>query len=177
MQTVSKEQQETNVYSHFDVETQPSDCTVTTGDPDMLNPNSFVNISTILHTLGHRMGILGEEAHKNREWIFLECDGGIYSIVEKLIFNTLRCDACDKCFYGIEVLKKHDCFAEHNVSYQHHFDWIVPVPGLLHVEMNGARAFLKSTWVGFMSEITKVLSFTSPNAQQHIQGGKDHHCA
>ena len=41
-----------NPYSHFTTKPQVSSIRVVVGEPDMLNPNSFENLSTILQTLG-----------------------------------------------------------------------------------------------------------------------------
>ena len=45
-------QKDIDPYSHFKTKPQVSNIKVLVGEPDMLNPNSFENLSTILQTLG-----------------------------------------------------------------------------------------------------------------------------
>lgn len=61
---------------------------VYTGEPDMLNTNSFQSIPNILFNMGNRGGLKQYDGN-DRSWLFIECDGGIYSIVDKLFSNVL----------------------------------------------------------------------------------------
>ena len=48
------------------------------GEPDMLNSNSFDNLSTILKTLGKRASIekySPDDSIEKQKWLFLENDG------------------------------------------------------------------------------------------------------
>ena len=71
---------EINPYDHFKVEPRANEVEVVVGEPDMLNPNSFENLSSILQTLGRRGNIdryaTNDDVEK-RKWIFIENDGGI----------------------------------------------------------------------------------------------------
>ncbi len=60
------------------------------GEPDLLNPNGYENITKILRNLGVRVGIRRYGVGL-RQWIILEVDGAIFCIVEQLIFHTLFC--------------------------------------------------------------------------------------
>ena len=88
---------------------------------------------------------MGSESD-NRKWLFLECDGGIYALVEKLLFNVFYCTRCDESFHGIENFSEHRCCILHNVTPQYQFGWLIPLPGLLHIDMNGCKAFFELTW-------------------------------
>lgn len=50
------------------------------------NPNSFVNTgsSAMLFDMGVRVGV-EKQGNGDRKWLFIECDGGIYVILEKLV--------------------------------------------------------------------------------------------
>ena len=74
-------------YKHYqDVAVNKNEFKVKTGEPDRVNPSSFDNISHILFNIAEKAGINSNE--EARKWLFLECDGGIYYLVEKLIFNV-----------------------------------------------------------------------------------------
>jgi len=47
-----------NPYNHLKVGARANEVEVVVGKPDMLNPNSFENLSSILQTLGRRVQIL-----------------------------------------------------------------------------------------------------------------------
>ncbi|MES9884493.1 MAG: hypothetical protein ABW185_26915, partial [Sedimenticola sp.] len=162
-------------YSHFaSMDTTVNDIKVKTGEPDMCNPSSFQNVSDILFNLGRRAGIkpYGEG---ERQWLFLECDGGIYTLVEKLLFNVLHCTICEESFYGSESFLEHKCSILYDVTPQHEFGWLVPMPGLLHIEMNACKSFFELNWDIFMEDICKTLSFKSPRALEFAKKCSDHH--
>ena len=94
----------------------------------MLNPNSFKNISSILQNIGTRSGIRGYSSEGQREWRFLENDGGILSPIYKLIENVLKCTSCEKLFYGRENYDAHQCTSATNEPTQE-FGWVLPCPG------------------------------------------------
>jgi hypothetical protein len=125
-----------------------------TGEPDMCNPASFENVSHILSNIADRAGINkdGEDAKK---WLFSECDGGIYTIVEKLIFNTMKCLSCEQVFYGSTLLMEHRCKFLHGdvAQAEHQFGWLITLPGLLHVYMNACKAFFDLNWEVFLKDI------------------------
>ena len=53
---------------------------VVVGEPDMLNPSGYQNISEILTLVGELASIdqyCKEEKERQRKWVFLENDGGI----------------------------------------------------------------------------------------------------
>ena len=145
------------------------------GEPDPLNPSSFANISIILRNIGKRARIKKYVATGTREWLFLEVDGGIFVILIKLIKNVLQCHKCLESFYGIETFENHSCYILHTASFEREFDWIVPLPGLLYLEMNAAKSFMSLNWSIFMEEVAKHLGFTTDVALKCIKKGGDHH--
>ena len=58
---------------------------------------------------------------------------------------------------------------------QREFDWIVLLPGLLHFEMNSAKAFMELNWSLFMENIVIGLGFVSEKVLKYIRKGSDHH--
>ena len=92
-----------------------------------------------------------------------------------IIENVLHCDECCKYFYGMACFKDHKCFILHENSPILEFGWLVPIPGLLHIEMNIARAFTKLNWDIFVGKLGYELGFKSPKAQQYLHKGADHH--
>ena len=67
------------------------------------------------------------------------------------------------------------CYILDRKSPLREFSWLVPVSGLLHIEMNLARAFTKLNWDVFIGKLSYVLGFKSPKAQEYIRRGADHH--
>ena len=71
-------QKDIDPYSHFKTKPQVNNIKVLVGEPDMLNPNSFENLSTILETLGKRASIekySPDDSIEKQKWLFLENDG------------------------------------------------------------------------------------------------------
>ena len=159
------------VYLENIIEKEENDCVVVTGEPEMLNPNSYEAIAEIIRSIGQKLGITRYGAGK-REWVFMECDGGIYIIAEKLISNVFLCSTCNISFYGREAYKEHSCKPPESAELVREFDWVVLIPGLLHLEMNAARSYMKLNWDIIMRDIVNVLGFTSSKAQQYIFKGK-----
>ena len=57
-------------YQHFsNIEVKQNNFEVSTGEPDMVNPSSFENISQILFNMAERAGIQNDDAA--RKWLFL----------------------------------------------------------------------------------------------------------
>ena len=124
----------TSPYSHFEEtikdNTQSLDTIV--GEPKMINPSGFENIAEILRDIGIRAGIRRYVKDGKREWLFLENDGAIYSIIIKLIENVFICTGCGKSAYGKDYFENHDCYKKKNIEPEREFDWIILLPGLLH---------------------------------------------
>ncbi|XP_063952838.1 uncharacterized protein LOC135153566 [Lytechinus pictus] len=157
-----------------DVSFTENGATVTPGEPEFVNPNSFDTIVTVLRGLGRRGGIRqygGEE----REWMFVECDGLPYTIMRSLIDNVWFCRRCKECHYGQEKLEEHPCNLIGKGDVYREFSWVVQVMGLLHLEMNVSRSFIKLNWETFVSTIAYNLGFKSDKAQKYCQKGSDHH--
>ena len=165
-------------YDHFNVKPLENEIEVVVGEPDMLNPSGYQNISEILTLVGERASIdryCKEEKERQRKWIFLENDGGIMNPTIKLIFNVYRCSRCEEKMYGCENFEKHLCTEAFHLAPVHEFDWIIPQSGLLHFEMITAKSFMGLCWEPFMKEICKELGFVSENAQAYAKKGSDHH--
>ena len=98
----------------------------------------------------------------------IECDGLPYNILRDIINNVWRCMICNDCFYDTENFQEHKCAIINNNDPKQEFCWIVPVCGLLHLEMNVSKSFVKLNW-----DLT--LGFTSPKAQKYLKKGSEHH--
>ena len=144
---ILKKLESLDLYKIFESEVhiKKNNISVAAGEPDLLNPNSYENISQILRNLATRVGI-SRYGTGRRQWIILEVDGTIFCIVEQLIFNTLYCPLCKTSFYGNEEFQKHGCTDITYVEPEHEFDWIILQPGLLHTEMNSCKAFIGLNW-------------------------------
>lgn len=144
-----------------------------TGEPDFINPNSYSTIIQVIQNIGIRAGI--KQYGGEREWLFIECDGLPYNTLREILPNVWRCPECKECFFGLDVYEGHKCFILRNVEPFREFGWLVPVSGLLHLEMNLCRAFVKLNWDVFTSDLGKTLGFQSPKAQEYLKKGSDHH--
>lgn len=144
-----------------------------TGEPDFLNPNSYQNIIQLLQNIGYRAGV--KQYGGNREWLLIECDGLPYNIMREIIEKVWRCSNCNDCFFGSDSFNDHKCKVLYNTLPVREFDWIVPIMGLLHLEMNAARAFVKLNWNVFGKSAAYSLGFKSPKALEYLWKGSDHH--
>ena len=142
------------------------------GEPDLCNPNSYENIVLILRNLGFRAGITKYVADGKRSWLFLEVDGAIYVIIDQIMEHTYKCNHCQLSFFEKNVYADHGC---KNLSYEREFDWIVLFPGILHIEMNACKAFMKLNWEIFTKEVAKELGFKTENALNFAFKCSDHH--
>ena len=111
--TEESQQEKVNLYSHFKAKEKSNAINVMVGEPDMLNPNSFENLSVILRSLGQRAKIakyspLISEA-ESRKWVFIENVGGILNPVLKLIFNVYRCLDFNEEIYRQKNFESHLC--------------------------------------------------------------------
>ena len=170
----TEEEQPFNVYQCFeDVNINANEATVIPGEPDFVNPNSFENISVVLRNVGKRAGIA--EYGGSRQWLLIECDGQPYTILRNLIDNVWKCPNCHISFYSLVSFNEHFCHILKKIEGYREFDWIVPIVGLLHLEINAARSFLKLNWDVFIKDIAYVLGFKTEKAQRYCQRGSDHH--
>ena len=128
-----------------------------------------------MRNLGARAGIKKYDSEGLREWIYLENDGGIYTILTKLVENVFTCKECYDSFYGRDSIENHSCYVLRQAEFENEFDWFVPIPGLLHLEMNAAKSFLSLNWTIFIEKVVKELGFTSENALKYAKKGADHH--
>ena len=82
---------------------------------------------------------------------------------------------CDNSYYGIDNFHDHKCNILHKNTPIREFEWMVPITGLLHFEMNAARCFVSTNWDIFTSELGHELGFQSPKVQDYLKKGSDHH--
>ena len=120
------------------------------GEPDFVNSNGYHNVIQVLKSIGERAGVK-QYGKGQREQLLVECDGLPYDLIRDIIHNVLRCSECKKCFYGLTSFKEHKCFIITEHSFE--FSWLVPIPGLLHLEMNLGRAFVKMNWDIFVRDV------------------------
>ena len=142
-----------------------------TGEPDFLNPNGYNNIVQILQGIGERGGIKQYNSG-DLEWLFVECDGLPCNMIRDIISEVLRCQLCNRCFWGREAFEEHNCFQAASAKSKKEFGWLVPIFGLLHLEMNIGRAFVKLNWDVFVRSSGFTLGFQSP---AYLHKGADHH--
>ena len=112
-------------YDHFNVKPLENEIDVVVGEPVMLNPSCYQNISKILTFVGERASIdryCKEEKEKQRKWIFLENDGGIMNPATKLIFNVYRCSRCEEKMHGRENFETHLCTEAFHLAPVDEFD-------------------------------------------------------
>lgn len=107
--------------------------------------------------------------------LYLECDGGIYSIVDKLLCCVYHCPKCDEGFYGYNNFLVHRCSILHNIQLQHQYGWLVPLPGLLHIEMNACKAFFEITCDVVLKDFCMKLGYNSPKALEFAKSCCYHH--
>ena len=107
--------------------------------------------------------------------MLVECDGLPYNLIREIIAHVFRCTDCKKCYFGLPAYESHKCYILNKTHPLREFAWLVPVCGLLHVEMNLARAFTKLNWDVFLGKLGFVLGFKSPKAQEYLRKGADHH--
>ena len=125
-------------YGHFSIKPKDTDIKVIVGEPDLMNPSGFLNISKILQNIGKRTLIDKYVEGGKRKWLFLD-DGSIYHIAVKLIDNVLQCRECKETMYGKTNFDDHPCNVLNSITPEHEFDWIIIMPGLLHLEMNAVK--------------------------------------
>ena len=151
----------TDSYQSFQFSTSSSNTQVIVGEPHMISPSGHENIVFILRNIGVRAGIDKYIPNGKRQWLILENDGAIYTIIKKLIQNLFSCPKCGLSTYGKENVVDHQCVLLYNVAMEREFDWIILLPGLLHFEMNSAKAFMELNWSVFMENIVIGLGFVS----------------
>ena len=137
------------------------------GEPDFINPNGCHNIIQVIQAIGIRAGIK-QYINGKREWLMVECNGLPYNIIRDIIENVFRSSKCSNCYYSLATFRENTCYILHQIKEVKEFGWVLPVFGLLHLEMNVARSFTKLNWDIFMSELGYVVGFKSPKAQKYL---------
>ena len=128
------EKKPVNPYSLFINKPIPNDISVIVGEPEMLNPNSFENLATILRSLGRRANIeqySNDEKAQKRKWLFIENDGWILNPVLKFMYNIHKCSKCNDSIYGIKNFDDHLCVGAYFLTPEYEFDWLIPQSSLL----------------------------------------------
>ena len=75
-------------YSHFAITDNENQVDVKVGEPDMVNPNNFVNISTILRKIGERTGVENYCEGSERKWL-LNHIIALNCITQNLLTNSI----------------------------------------------------------------------------------------
>ena len=86
-------------------------------------------MATIIRSLGRRANIEQYSSDNNarkRKWLFIENDGGILSLVLKLIYNVHKCSKCNKSIYGIKHFDDHLCVGAYSLTPEYEYDWLIP---------------------------------------------------
>ena len=92
----------------------------------------------------------------------MECDGAAIQARSRPSGQyTWTCPECKLTYYEREAFEKDVCRTLKNVQGYREFSWVVPVVGLLHIEINVAQSFIKLNWDIFVSLIAHVLGFKS----------------
>ena len=114
-----------NPYSNFDKNDYSKDIDLKEGEPDFLNPNSYLTIIQLLQNIGIRAGIKQYVPDSFKEWLFVECNGLPYSILRDIMSNVWRYFECKKCFYKNDTFKEYRCYllAKCKVE-KREFDWM-----------------------------------------------------
>ncbi len=92
--------------------------------------------------------------------------------------NVFLCGRCNTSFCGEENLNSdnHHCYVIHGEEEMiQEFDWIVPIMGLLHLEMNGACSFLNLNWDALVGYLAYSIGFESQKAQVYCKRSSDYH--
>ena len=143
-------------------------------EPCMVNPNTKVNVQTVLEHVREQSNTSGEK--KAREWTYVWCDAVPYLLGSKVQDETLKCALCEEMVKKTDM-KQHQTqnHQDQETEYETWFDDIFLRPGPGHIELNMARALMKLLWDPFLQHFTILLGFRSPRAQEIIHNGVDHH--
>jgi len=158
-------------FSEFEVNLPNINCKV--GEPDFENPNSYDAIIQVIQNIGVNAGI--KQYGGEREWLLIECDGVPYNMLREIIAKVWRCIKCNCCYFQRVNYDEHRCYILYKTEPFREFGWIVPVMGLLHLEMNTCRSFVKLNWEVFTRTLGNVLGFQTPKAAEYLRKGSDHH--
>ena len=85
------------------------------------------------------------------------------------------CKERQESFYGKDCFDVHACCELQTPDFEWEFDWMVPIPGLLHLEMNAAQAFMSFNWSIFLERVMQELGITSEIGLKYAKKGSDHH--
>lgn len=140
-----------------------------------VNPNSKENVQTVLDALAIECGI-----DKQRKWVRVGSDGVPYNLILNIISNVFTCSSC-----GDRVDKAHTTFEKHlsekhrlnhdGITFKLLYDFVLPIPGAGHMEINLFRALFSLTRSMFMEFLAEKLGFSSKKAREFIIGCGDHH--
>ena len=75
----------------------------------------------------------------------------------------------------MENFPDYKCTITNKNNPKQEFSWIVPVCGLLHLEMNLSKSFIKLNWEVLTNVLEITLGFRSPKAQEYLKKGSEHH--
>ena len=78
-------------------------------------------------------------------------------------------------FFERDAFDEHECLKLELVVPRHEFDWVVLMPGLLHIEMNISKPFFSLNWSIVLCEVVKLLAFKSEKSLMYARNCSDHH--
>ena len=149
-------------------------------DPVFVNPNSPSNIAKVLRHIGQSTGVTRYPGGTDRSWTMVCCDGLPFTMMKTLCEEFLVCQLCHGEFVGTSDFLKHaaeahDTLTVTEVPYIREFDWVLPVVGDGHYEMNLMKSFVELNWDVFMNDLVKRMGWRSEAAQQSARKCYDNH--
>lgn len=148
---------------------------VTPGEIIGVNPNSRETVKTVLIGIGK-----ASKVGTDREWIRVGCDGVPYNIASSLLNDIYICNDCgeeidiSKTPLIVHLDEKHKRNKD-KISFKLHFDYVLLVPGVGHLEINLFRALFSFCREIFLEFLAGKLGFVSKKATDFIIGCGDHH--
>jgi hypothetical protein len=107
------------------IETKESELAVKIllGEPILINPNSFENVTEVFRKIGKEAGIKKYNGNL-RDCLMIVCDGLPAVLGWNIIFNTFFCKKCQLSFNEVNKIKQHNTEI-HKIETEDVFDWIL----------------------------------------------------
>ena len=109
------------------IETKESELAVKIllGEPILINPNSFENVTEVFWKIGKEAGIKKYNGNL-RDCLMIVCDGLPAVLGWNIIFNTLFCKKCQLSFNEVNKIKQHNTeIHKKETEDVFEFDWIL----------------------------------------------------
>lgn len=138
-------------------------------DPVFVNPNSFDNLIMVMRHIGKISGVK-RYGGKEREWLYICCDGLPYTMILRLTQEYFVCKKCKEGLLGSESWKKHvqQSHSENVDDVEHilEFDWVQLRTGDGHYEMNLMKSFVELNWEVCLKNLVQRMGWKSELAQK-----------